>query len=58
MFYSFAQSLVCKLPPSLNTFTELIFASYYDNNAVSKDLNFEKDILLKNTSYFGKFTPI
>ena len=45
LFYSFSQSLVSKLPPSPYIFTELKLASYYDNNAVPKDLNFQKDIL-------------
>ena len=36
-----AQNLVSKLLLSLNIFTESKIASYYDNNAVSKDLNFQ-----------------
>ena len=38
-FSSLGQNLVSKLPPFLNIFTESKVASYYDNNAVSKDLN-------------------
>ena len=34
-------TLVSKLPLSPNIFTESKIASYYDNNAVSKDLNFQ-----------------
>ena len=33
--------MVPKLPLSPNIFTESKIASYYDNNAVSKDLNFQ-----------------
>ena len=33
--------MVSKLPLSPNIFTESKIASYYDNNAVSKDLNFQ-----------------
>ena len=33
--------MVSKLPPSPNIFTESKVASYYGNNAVSKDLNFQ-----------------
>ena len=33
--------MVPKLPTSPNIFTESKVASYYDNNAVSKDLNFQ-----------------
>ena len=40
-FSSLAQDLIPKLPLSPNTFTESKIASYYDNNAVSKDLNFQ-----------------
>ena len=40
-FSSLAQNLVSKLPLSPNIFTESKIASYYDNNAVSKDLNFQ-----------------
>ena len=35
------QVLVSKLPLSPNVFTESKIASYYDNNAVSKKLNFQ-----------------
>ena len=40
-FSSLAQNLVSKLPPSPNIFTKSKVASYYDNSAVSKDLNFQ-----------------
>ena len=40
-FSSLAQNLVSKLPILHNTFTESKIASYYDNKAVSKDLNFQ-----------------
>ena len=40
-FSSLAQNLVSKLPLLHNTFTESKIASYYDNKAVSKDLNFQ-----------------
>ena len=40
-FSSFAQKLVSKLPLSPNIFTESKIASYCNNNAVSKDLNFQ-----------------
>ena len=40
-FSSFAQNLVSKLPPSPNIFTESEVASFYDNNAVSIELNFQ-----------------
>ena len=40
-FSNLAQNLVSKLPPPHNIFTESKVASYYDNNAVSKDLNFQ-----------------
>ena len=40
-FSSLAQNLVSKLPLSSNTFSESKIASYYDNNAMSKDLNFQ-----------------
>ena len=33
--------MVSKLPLSPNIFTESKIGSYYDNNAVSKDLNFQ-----------------
>ena len=39
-FSSIAQNLVSKLPPSPNVFTESKVASYYEDNSVSKDLNF------------------
>ena len=39
-FSSLAQNLVSNLPLSPNIFTKSKIASYYDNNAVSKDLNF------------------
>ena len=39
-FSSLAQNLMSKLPPFPNIFTEFKVVSYYDNNAVSKDLNF------------------
>ena len=35
------QVLVSKLPLSPNVFTESKITSYYDNNAVSKNLNFQ-----------------
>ena len=38
---SLPQNLVSKLPPSPNIFTESKVASYYDNNAVSIELNFQ-----------------
>ena len=40
-FSSLAQKLVSKLPLSPNIFTESKIASYYNNNVVSKDLNFQ-----------------
>ena len=40
-FSTFAQNLVSKLSLSPNTFTESRIASYYDINAVLKDLNFQ-----------------
>ena len=40
-FSSLAQNLVSKLPLLPNIFTESKIASYYDNNTVSKDLNFQ-----------------
>ena len=40
-FSSLAHNLVSKLRLSPNIFTESKTASYYDNNAVSKDLNFQ-----------------
>ena len=40
-FFSLAHNLVYKLSLSLNVFTESKVASYYDNNAVSKELNFQ-----------------
>ena len=40
-FSSLAQNLVSKLPSWPNIFIESKVASYYDNNAVSKDLNFQ-----------------
>ena len=40
-FSSLPHNLVSKLPLSPNIFTESKIASYYDNNAVSKDLNFQ-----------------
>ena len=40
-FSSLAQDLIPKLPLSPNTFTESKIASYYDNNAVPKNLNFQ-----------------
>ena len=40
-FSSLAQNLLSKLPLSPNIFTESKVASYYDNNTVSKDLNFQ-----------------
>ena len=40
-FSSLAQNLISKLPLSPNTFTESKIASYYDNNAVPKNLNFQ-----------------
>ena len=46
-FSSLAQNVIYKLPPSPNIFTESKVASCYDNNAVSKDLNFQ---LLKMSS--------
>ena len=39
-FSSLAQNLVSNLLLSPNIFTKSKIASYYDNNAVSKDLNF------------------
>ena len=39
-FSSIANNLVYKLPLSPNIFTESKITSYYDNNAMSKDLNF------------------
>ena len=38
---SLAQNLVSYLPPSSNIFTESKLVSFYDNNAVSKDLKFK-----------------
>ena len=40
-FSRLAQNLVSKLPLLPNIFTESKIASYYDNDAVSKDLNFQ-----------------
>ena len=40
-FSSIAQNLVSKLPLLPNIFNESKIASYYDNDAVSKDLNFQ-----------------
>ena len=40
-FSSLAHNLVSKLPLSPNIFTESKIASYYDNNAVPKDFNFQ-----------------
>ena len=40
-FSSIAQNLVSKLPPSPSVFTESKVASYYEDNSVSKDLNFQ-----------------
>ena len=40
MFKS-SRNLVSKLPPSPNSFTKSKGASYYNNNAVSRDLNFQ-----------------
>ena len=40
-FSSLAQNLASKLPLSPNIFTESKIASYYNNKAVSKDLNFQ-----------------
>ena len=40
-FSSLAQNLVSKLPLSPNIFTESKIASYYNNNVMSKDLNFQ-----------------
>ena len=40
-FSSLSQNLVSKLPLSPNIFNESKIASYYDNNAVSKYLNFQ-----------------
>ena len=40
-FSSLTQNLVPMLPPSPNIFIESEVASYYDINAVSKDLNFQ-----------------
>ena len=40
-FSSLAQNLVSKLLFWPNIFTESKIASYYENNAVSKDLNFQ-----------------
>ena len=40
-FSSLAHNLVSKLPLLPNIFTESKIASYYDNNAASKDLNFQ-----------------
>ena len=44
-FSILAQNLVSKLPLSPNIFTESKITSYYNNNVVSKDLNFQ---LLEN----------
>ena len=40
-FSNLAKNLVSKLPLSPNIFTESKIASYYNNNVVSKDLNFQ-----------------
>ena len=40
-FSSLAHNLVSKLPLSHNIFAESKIASYYENNTVSKDLNFQ-----------------
>ena len=40
-FSSLAQNLISKLPLSPNTFAESKIISYYDNNAVPKNLNFQ-----------------
>ena len=41
IFSILAHNLVSKLPPSPNIFTKSKVASYYVNNAASKDLNFQ-----------------
>ena len=40
-FSSLAQNLVSKLPLSPNILTESKIATYYNNNAVSEDLNLQ-----------------
>ena len=40
-FSYLAQNLASKLPLSPNIFTESKISAYYDNNAVSKDLNLQ-----------------
>ena len=40
-FSNLLHNLVSKLPLLPNIFTESKIGSYYDNNAVSKDLNFQ-----------------
>ena len=53
-FSSLAQNLVFKLPLTPNIFAESKIASYYNNNVVSKDLNFQ----LLETSPEKRFKPI
>ena len=40
-FSNLLHNLVSKPPLSLNIFTESKIATFYDNNVVSKDLNFQ-----------------
>ena len=49
-----------KLSLSPNFFTESKIPSYYDNNVVSKDLNFQLLEMSpeKNIKYFERFKPI
>ena len=57
-FSSLAQNLVSKLPLSPNIFTESKIASYYNNNVVSKDLNFQLLETSPEKIYFERFKPI
>ena len=59
-FSSLAQNLVSTLPLSPNIFTESKRASYYDNNALPKDLNFHLLEMSpeKIIKYFERLKPI
>ena len=58
-FSSFAHNVVFKLPLSPDVFTESKIASYYGNNATSKNLNFQLSEMSpeKNIKYFERFKP-
>ena len=60
-FSSLSQNLASKLPPLTNIFNESKVAFYYENNAVSKELNFQLlKTSLKKTylKYFERFKHI